>query len=141
MMNNLLSLDINVRLAAALVTLSGDNLVVVLAKLHAGVSPGVEVVLHVDAATDTLLSADRPVLVEGPGTVNGGLVVTGGLVEVVSATVGVDSALVGGSAAGVVGAVGLDNVVLDERVAGPAVDGEVTVTLEVDVATVVDDTK
>jgi hypothetical protein len=140
-MNNLLSLDINVRLAAALVTLGSDNLVVVLAKLHAGVSPGVEVVLHVDATTDTLLGADRPVLVEGPGTVNGGLVVTGGLVEVVSATVGVDSALVGGSAAGVVGAEGLDNVVLDERVAGPAVDGEVTVTLEVDVATVVDDTK
>jgi len=54
------SLHIDVRAARRLVTLSGDNLVVVLAQVHAVTSPGVEVVLHVDAASDALLRADRP---------------------------------------------------------------------------------
>lgn len=131
-------LDINVRVAAALVALGGDNLVVVLAEVHAISGPGVKVVLHVDGATDTLRGAYAPVLLESPGAVDGGLVVAGGNINVVGAPVGLDAALVLGAAAGVVGAVGFDHVVLDERVASPAVDGEVSVALGVEGTAIVD---
>jgi hypothetical protein len=50
-------------------------------------------------------------------------------VNVVGAVVRCDLAFVGGAAGGVVGDVGLDNVVFDEGVGGPAVDGEVGVAV------------
>lgn len=89
----LAGLDIDVRAAGAPVTLGGNNLVVVVAKGHAVLGPGVEMSLHVDRATDTLGVADRKVLLESPGAVNRGLVGAGGGVDVVGAAVGVHSAL------------------------------------------------
>lgn len=82
-----------------------------------------------------------PVLVEGPGSIDGGLVVTGGDSNVVITTVGLEGSLVLSSAAGVVGAVGFNYVVLHKRVAGPSVHSEVSVTLRVEGSTVVDGTK
>lgn len=94
-----------------------------LTQIHAVASPGIEVVLHVHAATDALLGTDRPgcllvlvtlpamlrallpVLLKGPCAVNGGLVGTGRCGNVVSTTVTLEAALALGSAAGVVGAV------------------------------------
>jgi hypothetical protein len=73
------------------------------AKVEAIASPGVEVSLHVDGAADALVLADRPVLTEGPGAVNGGLVGAGGDVDVVVAAVGGDAAEVLSARAGVVG--------------------------------------
>lgn len=133
-----MSLHIDIRAAAALVALGGKDLVVMLAQIHAVPAPGVEVVLHVDGSARALLGADGPVLLEGPGAVDRGLVGPGGDVDVIGAAVGLELALVLGLAAGVVGAVGLDDVVLYEWVARPAVDAEVAVALGIERAAVVD---
>ena len=131
-------LHVNVGAPAALVTLGGDDLVVVLAEVHAVLGPGVEVVLHVDGAADALGGADGPVLLEGPGAVDRGLVGAGRDVDVVGAAVGLEAALVLAAAAGVVRSVRLDHVVLDERVAGPAVDCQISVSAGVEGAAIVD---
>ncbi|KAF3165224.1 hypothetical protein TWF225_003570 [Orbilia oligospora] len=107
-------------------------------KPHAGISPSIKMSLHIDAATDSLASPDRPILLKGLGSVDGGLVVTGGLVEVVSTAVGVNGSLVGTTAAGVVSTVGFHDVVFYERVTGPAIDGQVAVSGGGEVAAVVD---
>ena len=109
-----------------------------LAQLETGTGPGVEVVAHGDGTTGALLLADRPVLVEGGGAIDGRLVVAGGLVDVVGGAVGGDGSETLGTGRRVVGAKVLDDVVLDERVAGPAVDGEVAVARGVEGARVGD---
>ena len=100
-----------------------------LTELHALGGPGVEVGLHVDGAGAALVLADGPVLVEGLGAVDGGLVDTLGLRNLVGRAVGGDGALHAGSRGRVVGTEVLNNVVLDKGAAGPAVDGKVGVTL------------
>lgn len=95
-------------------------------------------VLHGDSTANTLLGTDGPVLLEGPGSIDGRLVNTGGDSNIVGTTVSGDLALNLGAATGIVGAIGLDNIVLYKRVAGPSVDGEVAVTLGVEGTTVVD---
>lgn len=82
-----------------------------------------------NGAANTLGTANRPELLEGGSTVNGWLVVTGRLENVVCAAVRVDGTLLLSSRRGVVGAVSLDNVVLDERVAGPAIQRNVRVNV------------
>jgi hypothetical protein len=67
---SLLGLDVDVGATAALVTFGSNDLVVVLSKVKAELGPGVEVVLHVDTAADALALANRPVLLEGTGTVD-----------------------------------------------------------------------
>lgn len=99
------------------------------AEREAGPSPGVKVVLHIDTAARALLLADGPVLVKSGGAVDGGLVDALGAVDVVDAAVRGDGPETGGARAGVVSAKVLDDVVLDERVARPAVDGEVRVSV------------
>ena len=132
--------DSDVSRTRGLVTLSGNNLVVVGSELQAKLGPGVEVVGSGDGTRRALVLTDAPVLVEGSGTRDGRLVGADTLVDVVDGAVGGDGAHVLETAAGVVGAVGLEDVVLDEGVLAPAVDGEVRVTLrrvgtlEVDVA-------
>jgi hypothetical protein len=135
---DLKNLDIDGRRATALVTLSSQDLVVVVSEVHAGLSPSIEVVLHVDGAAGALVAADRPVLVESLSTVDGRLLVTGGHVEIVGVTVGVDSTSVLSLATGVVRAVALNDVVLDERAASPAVNAKVSVALRVEGTSVVD---
>lgn len=98
-----------------------------LAQLQTSLGPRIEVVAHSDGTTGALLLADRPVLVEGLGAVDGRLVVAGSLVDVVGGAVGGDGAETLGARRRVVGAKVLDDVVLDKRVAGPAVDGQVAV--------------
>jgi hypothetical protein len=81
-----------------------------------------------------------PILLKGPCSIDGGLVGTGGGGDVVGTAISLEAALALGSAAGVVGAVRLDHVVLHKRVAGPTVDGKVTVTLGVEGSAIVDRT-
>lgn len=100
-----------------------------LTELHALGGPGVEVGLHVDGAGAALVLADGPVLVEGLGAVDGGLVDTLGLRNLVGRAVRGDGALDAGGRGRVVGTEVLNNVVLDKGVAGPAVDRKVGVTL------------
>lgn len=109
----------------ALVALGGEDLVVVGAELQAVLLPGIKVRLDVDGAADALLLADGPELREGRRAVDGGLVDARGLEDVVVAAVRGDGALLGCGRCRVVAAVGLDDVVLDERVASPAVERDV----------------
>src|SRR5690606_12985936 len=98
--------------------------------------PGVEVRAGVDRAGAAVALADAPVLREGPGALDGGLVVAHGVQEGVRASVDVGGAAVVGSATGVVRAVGFDDVVLHQRVGGPAVERQVAVAAVVDPAAV-----
>jgi len=92
-----------------------------------------------DGSADALRGADGPVLLEGPGALDGGLVGACAHVDVVCSSVTSDGALLLGAGGGVVGAEGFDDVILDERVGGPAVDGEITVAVGIVGAGVVDD--
>ena len=134
----LLGLHVNIGGAAALITFRSNDLVVVLPKIHAMRSPGVEVVLHVDSASDALGGADGPVLLKGLGSVNGGLIRASRDVDVIGPAVGRDGALVLPPAAGVVGTVGLNDVVLDQGAPCPAIDGQVSVATRAERAAVVD---
>lgn len=133
-----MGLHVDIGRAAALVALGGDDLVVVLPEVHPMASPGVEVVLHVDRASDAIGGAHRPVLLEGPCAIDRGRVVASRDVDVVGTAVSVDTAPVLGSAAGVVCPIGLNDIVLDEGVACPAVDGKVAVAARVECAAIVD---
>jgi hypothetical protein len=133
-----LSLNVDFGTSATLITFGGYDLVVVLPKVHAVAGPGVEVILHVYAATDTLSSANRPVLLEGPCAIDRRLVGAGRDGNVVGTTVGLEATLALSTAAGVVGTVRFDHVVLHKRVASPAVHREVAITLRVERATVID---
>jgi hypothetical protein len=101
----------------------------VLAELEALGSPGVEVGLHVDRTAGALVLTNRPVLLKGRGAIDGRLVGTSSLGNLVRRAISGDGALVLGVGRRVVGAEVLNDVVLDERVAGPAVDGEVRVAV------------
>lgn len=90
------SLHIDVRAARRLVTLSGDDLVVVATKSHALAGPGVKVSLHVDGSARTLVLANRPVLLKGPSSIDGWLVGTGRLGDLVGRAVGGQCTLVRG---------------------------------------------
>ena len=123
---------------AALVALGGDNLVVVRAELEAGLGPGVEVGADVDGARGAVVLADGPELVKGAGAFDRGLVDAAGLGDGVGAAVLGDGAELAGLRRGVVVAERLDNVVLDQRVLGPPVDGQVAVALRAEGAREVD---
>jgi hypothetical protein len=110
-------------------------------KAHAGVGPGVEVRLHVDGAASSLLLTNGPELLEVAGALDGRGVPALADGDVIGAAVGVDGALALGARGRVVGAEVLDNVVLDQWVGGPAVDGEVRVAVGVVLAGVGDGAK
>lgn len=68
------------------------------AELHVGGAPGVEVVGHGDGSAGALAATDGPELLEGGGSLNGGLVGARGDEDVVGAAVGCHGALVLGAA-------------------------------------------
>lgn len=105
--------------------LGGEGLVVVLAKVHAELGPGVEVALGGDgSAAGTLVDTVGDVLGEGGGADDRRLVHLGVLPDVVAGAIAGDGAdLLALSGARTVGGVLLD-VVLDKRVGGPAVGGD-----------------
>jgi hypothetical protein len=122
------------------VALGGHNLVVVLTELHALAGPRIKVRLQVDRTAGALVLANRPVLLKGRGAVNGWLVGTSALGNLVRGAVRGDGTLVLRLRGRVVGTEVLNDVVLDERVAGPAVDGKVRVAVGVVGARVCDGT-
>ncbi len=121
-----------------MVALGGDDLVVVGAELEAVLGPGVEVGADVDGARGAVVLADGPELVKGGRADDGGLVDTLGLGDGVAAAVDGDGAELAGLRRGVVVAERLDDVVLDQRVLGPPVDGQVAVALGAEGAREVD---
>lgn len=119
------SLNVDVAVSGAAVALGGDNHVVVVAHAHAGALPGLEELARVDGAAVALLLADGPVLLEGAGPLDGGLVDARRLVQSVGAAGGLERAARLRAVARVVLAVVLEDVVLHERVLSPPVDAEV----------------
>lgn len=117
--------------ATAKVSLGSDDLVVVSAEVQTDLGPGVKVRSRVDGAAGALVAADGPVLLKGGRANDGGLVGAGADVDVVDAAVARHLALLASSRRRVVGAKVFDNVVLDERVLGPSVHGEVAVAVGV----------
>lgn len=115
------------RTPTALIPFRSQNLIVVRAQRLTNLGPRIEMVTRRNRAANPLRLPDTPKLLERSCAIDRGLVCAGGLVDVVSPTVRRDSALLGCSRRRVVGAVRLDNVVLDEGVAGPAVEGDVRV--------------
>ena len=115
------------RRPTTLIPLRRHNLVVERAQLHSETGPHVEMVCGGDSPTRALGLAHGPVLIEGRGSLDGGLIGAGVGVYVVGGAVGGDAAFVCGARRGVVGPEGLDDVVLDEGRGRPAVDGEVAV--------------
>lgn len=101
--------------------------------------PRVEVVGNRHRAARAMVAAHRPVLVKGGRSDNGRLVHPLRPVDVVDAAVGRHLAQLGGAGRWVVRAKVLDDVVLDQGVARPAVDGEVAVAVGVVAAREVDD--
>src|SRR6185312_11359844 len=99
---------------------------------HAVAGPGVEEVAGGDGAAGAPGLPDRPVLVERGGALDRRGVVPGRLVDVVGAAVAGDGALVG--AGGPVAAPVVGDVVLDQRIGGPAVQGQVAVAGGVEAA-------
>jgi hypothetical protein len=82
-----------------------------------------------NGSADALLTANRPVLLEGLGTLDGRRVGAGADVDVVVCAVASNLTLLLAAAGGVVRAERLDDVVLDQGVLGPAVQREVAVAL------------
>jgi len=73
--------------------------------------------------------ADRPELLESLCAINRWFVVVHGGKDVVVSTITVHRSLPHGSGGGIVGTVGLNNIVLNERVQCPAIDRKVTVPI------------
>lgn len=107
------------------VPLRREDHVVVLTELHAEAAPRAVVVPRGDGPADALLRPYAPELLEGRRADDGGLVHPGALVDGVGAPVGGEVALLGPGLVGRELAVGVDDVVLDQGVPGPAVQGEV----------------
>jgi hypothetical protein len=116
--------------ARAVVALDGKDLVVVVSEVKTSVLPGLEVSTGVDGTAGALVATDRPKLLEGLAvTLDGRSVGTGADVDVVDGTIDVDLTALARAGRGVVGTEALNDVVLDQRAAGPAVDGEVAVAV------------
>lgn len=82
-----------------------------------------------DRSADSLRGSDGPVLVKGLRSGDRGRVDASGLVDVIGPSIGSDSTFVGKTCAGIVGTERLENIVLDEWVRRPAVNGQVCVAI------------
>ena len=71
---------------------------------------------EVDGAAGAVVGADRPVLLEGRGALDGRSVGALVGVDVVDSTINGDRSLLGGACTGVVGAEVLDDVIFDQGV-------------------------
>lgn len=113
--------------SAAMISLGRKDHVVMSTQLLADFSPGIKVVLGCDSAANTFSSPDAPELLEGRSSIDTWLVGACRLVDIIGAPVTLDRTLLASTRGRVVGAVALDDVILDERVACPAVERDIRV--------------
>jgi hypothetical protein len=106
---------------------SRQNLIIMAPQLLSKLTPRIKMRLDINCAAHTLLLPNAPKLLESRRAINARLVGARGLQDIVGAAVGGDGTLFLSSRSGVVGTVGLDNVVLDQGVARPAVERDVAV--------------
>jgi hypothetical protein len=98
-------------------------------ELHPQLSPGIEVVASGNGTRSTRVSTDAPVLLEGGSSLDGRQIVYGARENIIHATIAGNSAHVSQIAARFVGAVILDDVVLDKGVGRrPSVDGKIRIS-------------
>jgi hypothetical protein len=110
-----------------MITLRRNNHIIMVPKRQSRLSPSIEMRSHVDSATNTLRLPDGPILIKARSTHNGRRIGTAVQIDVVRRAVDSDAAFQLSASGWVISAEGLDDVVLDERVLGPAVNGEVAV--------------
>lgn len=110
-----------------MVSLRSYDLIVVVSNGKAGVGPGVKVTAGVDLPARSLLPPNRPVLIESLIAIDARGVVTGRLANIVDSIIAMYLTEGLSIRRGVVGAKVLHDVVLDERIPHPTVDGEVAV--------------
>lgn len=91
--------------SAAVVALSGHNLVVVCAQIHSQLGPGIEVVSSGDSAAAALALTHTPVLGKGSSAIDGRCICSYSRVDVVSGAVAGYGALVGSTSRRVIRAV------------------------------------
>ena len=87
--------------------------------------PSIEVLLRRDRSTNPLLRTNGPVLLEGPRSLDRRLVDAGAGVKHVCAFLEGEVSLQGPRLSGCENVVGLDDIVLDERVPSPPVESKV----------------
>lgn len=114
--------------STALVTLSRNNLIVKATHVHSKSSPSFEVIRSGHRTARPLVLTNRPVLVEGRSARDRGLIHLLVLVDVVDRSITGDLSLVGHAATRVVAAVVFQNVVLDQGIGGPTIDGEIGIS-------------
>ncbi len=102
----------NGRRPAALISLGGENHIVVTSQLQAALCPSIKVISGGDLASDAVALADGPELRKRSRPYDRGLVVALALVNVIGATIALDCAFLL-SLAWVVRPISLDDVVLD----------------------------
>lgn len=112
----------------AAISFRGHDLVVESSHSHTEAFPCVEVVCSSDSPTGSVGGTNRPVLLKGRCALNGRCIGTSRLVDLVGTPITGDGAFVCKAGARVVCAEVLGDIVLNQRVGGPTVDREVTVT-------------
>lgn len=113
----------DVRGSGAVVTLGRDDLIVMRSQFHSKGSPCVKVGGDIDGAARTVALTNGPVLLEGRRSQDRRLVGAGRLEDLVGAAVNSDGTLCACSRRGIVVAEVFDDVVLNQGVRGPAIDG------------------
>lgn len=114
--------------STALIPLGCHDLIVKSSQLHTQLAPRIEMISSCDRASDSLSTSDTKVLLKGSSSNNRRSIGTCVFVDVVDSSVRSHSPFGGQARRGIVRAVRFDNVVLDQRRFGPAVDREVAVT-------------
>lgn len=119
--------DSNRRSTSTLISLRSHNLVIIRPHAHTQRLPSSKMVGSRHRTRSPLRASYTPILLECSSALDRRLVGPCCLEDIVDGAIAGDCAFECSSARGVVGAVGLDDVVFDEWRGGPAVDGEVAV--------------
>ena len=113
----------DVRGSGAVVTLGRDDLIVMRSQCHSKGSPCLKVSTDIDGSARAVTGTNGPVLLEGRRSLNGRLIGAGRLEDLVGAAVHSDGTLRACGRRGIVVTEAFDDVVLNQGVLGPAVDG------------------
>lgn len=105
-----------------MVTLGRDDLIVVRSQIHSKGSPCVKVSTDINGAARAVTGTNGPVLLEGRRSQDRRLVGAGRLKDLVGAAVHSDGTLCACGRRGIVVTEVFDDVVLNQRVRGPAID-------------------
>jgi hypothetical protein len=120
--STLSSIDGYTRASRILVPFRGQNLIIECSNVHPQVLPRIEVVSSGDSPPYAFRLTNRPVLVESLRSVDGGRVRADRFIDVVRGTVRSDGPFMSPCTAGIVGAMGIGDVVFNEGVGGPSIN-------------------